>query len=162
DWSCPGLYVLPGVHPPRRETIELRCHPQLRVENWQPGDFHVAGAKTEDGTYYLTLAANGVPLPWPGARGPGPAGRPSSLTPGTRPRAVLRTHGVDYRARVLTWWQLDGASPILTAQVSYDVRYGRLFELPLLVSPGWEVERVWSQGTRTSGSAGDPLRNWTM
>src|SRR5205085_8465318 len=62
DWFCPGLYVLPGVHPPRTETIELRCHPQLRVENWQPGDFRVAGARTEeDGTYHLTLAANGVP-----------------------------------------------------------------------------------------------------
>jgi hypothetical protein len=165
DWFCPGLYVLPGVHPPRTETIDLRCHPQLRLEDWQPGDFHVARAKTEaDGTYHLTLAANGVPQQGSGGKSQGSAGgQPSSpipdswlLTPEARPRAVLRTHGVDYRASVLTWWQLDGASPVLTAQISYDVRYGRLFELPLQVSPGWDVERVWCSAPT------DPLRNWTM
>jgi hypothetical protein len=159
DWVCPGLYVLPGVHPPRTETIELRCHPQLRMEDWQPGDFRLTGAKTErDGTYHLRLSAIGFRQSAVDNRPDQPASseRRQPMADSRRPRAVLRTHGVDYRANVLAWWQLDGTSPVLTARIAYDVRYGRLFELPLLVSPGWEVERVWCS------APGDPLRNWTM
>src|SRR5205823_5380297 len=95
DWFCPGLYVLPGdrlaqvPRPPRKETIELRCQPQLRVEDWQPGDFRVAGAETEaDGTYHLTLTANGVPG---ASTRSAPGGRPETAA---RPSAILRTHGV--------------------------------------------------------------------
>ena len=139
-WSCPGI-SLRGAAAARAELIEIRCRPGLRLEGWQPGAFRLLGTETEpDGTYRLSLTGTGLPA------GPGSGGRP---------RARLRTHGVDYRARVLTWWQVD-ASPTLTAQVVYEVHHGRLFELPLLVSAGWEVERVWCSGPP------ERLRNWTV
>jgi hypothetical protein len=139
QWSCPGLYLRPGSVP-RSESIEIRCRPGLRLEDWHPGAFRLVGTETEaDGTYRLSLASTGLPT------GPGLA----------RPGARLRTHEVDYRARVLTWWQV-GASSTLTAQITYDVRHGRLFELPLLVPAGWVVERVWCSGPP------ERLRNWTV
>jgi hypothetical protein len=135
EWVCPGLTVL-GGGAPRTETIKLRCHPQVKLEEWHPGGFRLTGAETEaDGTYQLTLAATGV--------SPG----------GTRPAALLRTQGVDYRARVQFWWQITGAGAATAmVRITYDVRHGRLFELPLLVAPGYDVEQVWCGAPGRSGN----------
>ncbi|MBL8797835.1 MAG: hypothetical protein JNM56_28315 [Planctomycetia bacterium] len=134
-WTAPAIKVLNGV--PRGETLQLRVHPDLLMEDWQPGGFRVTRANFQaDGWQVLTLAA-GIDA------GPNPA----------RPAARLQTPGPEFKVRQLAWWQI-GAQSSLTAQLTYDVVHGRLFALPLTVPTGWEVEHVELQPA-------DLLRHWT-
>jgi hypothetical protein len=121
-WTSPGMRLLGAV--PRGETLTLHFHPELRVEDWDPGGFRLTAATPDaDRGQRLTLEGGGVEA----AR---------------RPRARVRSHGVDFRARQLAWWQLRGNRPALTLQISYEIVQGPLFQLPVLLPPDWEVERV--------------------
>jgi hypothetical protein len=135
-WASPGLRLEQAA--PLGETLELRLHPDVAPERWQPGGFRLTASRTEaDGTLVLDLAGGGL------ASGSG----------ARRPAALLRTSGVEYRARQLTWWRLAPApggdvgaafagGSSLTVQLTYDVLRGHLFQLPVGLPPAWEVDRV--------------------
>src|SRR5262249_52977126 len=104
------------------ETLKLQLHPDVRLENCAAGRFRLTDpAPPPDGGRLPTLADAGV------------AG------PGARPRATVRTHGVDFLARQLTWWQIGPAGSTLTAEVTATVTRGGLLRLPLRVSGDWQV-----------------------
>jgi hypothetical protein len=145
-WTCPGLRLAQAV--PRGETIELRLHPDVYLEQWQPGGFRLTQARAEaDGGQVLTLTGGG-------------------LTGGgqLRPSARLLTAGVDVRAREVLWWQVEpapageaAAAPAgpssLTVLLSYDVVRGHLSQLPVALPPGWDVDRLQLDPPEL-------LRNW--
>jgi hypothetical protein len=146
SWTSPGLRLVRAV--PRGETLELLVHPDLHLENVRPGSFRltatttVADSERQVALQKLTLVGGGVRPETPG-------------TPLARPALRLHTHGVDFRARQLAWWQLNPGGMALTLQISYQVRHGRLFQLPLLLPPDWEVETV-------EMSPASLLRNWAV
>jgi hypothetical protein len=134
-WTCPGMRLLGAV--PRGETLELRLNPNVSPEQWQSGGFRLTQSRTAaDGSLVLGLVGGGL------------ASGPAAPRPGAR----LRTSGVDYRVQQLTWWQVApppgeaGPAPAgpsaLTVQLTYDVLRGHLFQLPVALPPGWEVDRL--------------------
>jgi hypothetical protein len=146
-WTSPGLRLAGAV--PLGETLDLHLHPDVYPEQWQSGGFRLTQSRTDpDGSQALTLAGGGL------ASGNGPQ----------RPSARLLTSGVDFRVRQLTWWQAGPAPPgengpggggsrALTVQLTYDVLRGHLFQLPVALPPGWEVDRLHL-------SPPDLLRDW--
>ena len=124
NWTAPGMKLMDAV--PRGETLVLRVHPGVVLEEWQPGGFRLTRSIFQpDGWQVLTLAA-GVDS------GPDPV----------RPGARIQTPGPEFRVRQQTWWQIDPDKPLLTAQLHYEVAQGRLFSLPLTLPPNWEVDHV--------------------
>src|SRR5207249_2515668 len=85
-WTSPGLRLLDAV--PRGETLLLRVHPGVQLEDWQPAGFRTTRAIFQaDGWQVLTLFA-GLDA---GAHPPRPTGR--VLTPGP-----------EYKVRQISWW----------------------------------------------------------
>jgi hypothetical protein len=135
QWAAPGLHLLGAV--PRGETLELRLHPDVCLEDWRPGQFRVTESKTESGEQVLTL--NGGSLAVEGGA--------------QRPSAHIQTHGAEFRVRQLLWWQvapprsgqaddLKRPPSALTGQFIYEVIRGRLFQLPVALPPGWELDHL--------------------
>ncbi|MBV9122178.1 MAG: hypothetical protein JO112_02300, partial [Planctomycetes bacterium] len=145
-WHCPGLRLVGAV--PRGEDLVVRVHPQVSLENWQPGDFRITRppgpeaasdpAKT-DGWLVFGLTAN----------------LSEAVAGPRRPRAVLKIVGPSYRVRQLSWWQISPDASTLTTQLSYDIDRGQLFRLPLRLPADWEVGSV-------ELSPLNLLRNWTV
>jgi len=134
-WRSPGLRVIGGV--PRGETLMLWFHPDLRVEGWNPGSFRLLNSMSETGSerqmgmQHLTLLGGGLH----------PEGSATN-TPPRRPEARLQAYSVEFRARQLAWWRCDAGGIAVTLQIGYEVSHGQLFQLPLLLPPGYAVERV--------------------
>jgi hypothetical protein len=146
-WRCPELRLVQAV--PRGETLVLRLHPDVRMDDWQPNGFRVTEATSEaTGWHVLTLTGGGI-APDEGEKG--------SLDPAdartTRPTARFQVSGADYRARTVSWWQIRPGQESLTAQITYEVLQGHLFQLPVRLPAGWDVERV-------ELSPPSLLRNW--
>jgi hypothetical protein len=135
EWACPGVRLAGAV--PRGEALDLYVHPDVRLETWQPGGFRLTGAgpaadpQRGGAAHHLALAGGGV----------GPEGGPPGAPP-RRPAARLRTSCAEFRARQLGWWKLGPRGQILTLQIGYEVSQGQLFQLPVLLPEGWEVEAV--------------------
>lgn len=135
-WASPGMSLADAV--PRGETLVLRVHPDVGLRDWQPGGFRLTKAATEeDGTQVLTLVGGAV------------AGE--ALRPGAR----VRTRGVEFQARQLAWWQAGPDRSSLTAEITYEVGRGRLFQLQAALPAGWKVERV-------ELTPAGLLRDWTV
>jgi hypothetical protein len=146
-WTSPGLRLAGAVS--LGETLELHLHPDVYPEQWQPGGFRLTKSWIDpDGSQVLTLAGGGL------ASGPGPR----------RPAARLLTSGSDFRVRQLAWWHRadlpsgengpgGGGPSALTVQLTYDVLRGHLFQLPVALPPGWEVDQLQL-------SPPDLLRDW--
>jgi hypothetical protein len=128
-WTSPWMRLAGAV--PRGETLALRWHPDLELEDFYAGDFRTApgGAGPDEPAGFRRLALAG------GGTGPGESGP-------RRPSARLRPRAAEFRARQAGWWQLAPGPETWTVQVTYDVEEGRLFQLPVLLPPGWEVDRV--------------------
>src|SRR5581483_1966939 len=59
-----------------------------------------------------------------------------------RPGGTIEAGGVEFRARQQLWWRLDAEAMELVAQIDYEVRQGQLFQLPVRLPAGWELEAV--------------------
>ncbi len=134
-WQSPGLRLVGAV--PRGETLELWLDPEIRVESWDPGSFRLMPGTSGDAeqagrSVRLTLVGGGLQAEKPSGGQPAPS---------DRPRATLQVAGADFRARQLAWWQI-GSGMLLTLQIGYEVQNGVLFQLPVLLPPDWEMERV--------------------
>src|SRR5262249_18503743 len=128
--------------------------------DWQTGGFRFSEPfRKGDGTSKGPMTGPG-PFAEPSLKGE--AGQMLTLTAGLdagatprRPSGRIKTAGADYSARQLTWWQVGEEQPALSAYISYELLRGRLFQLPVLLPSGWEVERVELLPR-------DTLRNWTI
>lgn len=139
-WSCPSLWARGAV--PRGETLVLRIHPEVHLENWQSGTFHFVATGDEaapaapagktkpagsgDGWQVLTLADHGLHA---GSAPVRPSARLKSLTP-------------DFLAFQAAWWQVDARSSTLTSQLTFEMMRGQLFRLACAVPDGWEIDRI--------------------
>ncbi len=122
-WRSPGLHLINGVS--RGETLSLWLDPDLRAENWDPGSFRLNSSDLDraTGVQVLTLSGGG-------------------LGPPRRPTIQLRAHRVEFSTQQLTWWRCNAGGMSLTVQIGWDVSQGQLFQLPVLLPAGWEVEKV--------------------
>jgi hypothetical protein len=124
-WNCPGLRLRGAI--PRGETIVFRLPADMQLDNWQAGDFRLTGSDPlADGRQLLTLAATNL----------NESGNPK------RPSARINIPGPKYRVKQLAWWQIGSKGSTLTAQFLYSIASGQLFQLPLLLPAGWEVDKV--------------------
>jgi hypothetical protein len=125
-WTCPTMRLEDALD--RGETIQLRVPPDVQLENWQSGHFRFTDPAVVDekGEQMLTLARQGV-----GDRGSAP-----------RPSARVKIQEADVRARQRIWWRLGPTSSALTTDITFTVARGRLFELPVLLPPNWQVDQV--------------------
>ncbi len=123
-WRSPGLRLVNAV--PRGETLTLWLHPDLRVESWDPGSFRLSSLDLDRATggQVLTLLGGG------------------SIEPTRRPTARLQAYGVEFATHQLTWWRCDASGMALTVQIGWEVSQGQLFQLPVLLPAGWNVEKV--------------------
>ncbi len=143
-WASPGIRLRQSI--PGGETLNLVVHPELRLTALDPGDFRLKEVATEreadaqSSSDQLTFIGGGV--------------NESGVT-GRRPRATLHPHDVEFRARQLAWWRVDPTRSALTLQISYDVSYGRLFQLAERLPTGWEIQSV-------SLAPEHLLRNWRI
>jgi hypothetical protein len=136
-WKSPWIRLLQAV--PRGETLTLRLHPEVTLDDWQPNEFHLTDSTVNaNGGRVLTLSGGGI-VQDVGDKTPHDLA--SAVTSG-RPSARLPTPVADYRARTLLWWQVDPNQSSLTAQITFEVQQGHLFQLPVQVPAGWDVERV--------------------
>lgn len=146
SWVSPGVRLRGAV--PRGETLVLRLHPDLRVRDWDAGDFRLeeaaseADAEREFAWQRVTLIGGGL----------APGGKSAGSVP-RRPRVGLHVHEVEFRARQLAWWQLHLERTALTLQTRYEVLSGRLFRLRVLLPAGWGAEQA-------EVSPSGWLRNW--
>lgn len=135
-WTCPGLRLLNAV--PSGETLMVRVDPEVRLEDWQSGGFRFA-------------EAGGVePMPGPMLKGAKPdgvqvltllAGLEAGPNP-RRPSALVRSSGAEYIVRQHSWWQVGPEKQSLTCRLTYEMNRGRIFQLPVWLPAGWDLERV--------------------
>src|SRR5262249_24825343 len=70
---------------------------------------------------------------------------------------------VEFHTRQLTFWRLGPDDMDLTVQLDYQVRQGLLFQLPVQLPPGWEVEAVELTPAQRGPSWGvRPQRNGSL
>ncbi|MBY0522421.1 MAG: hypothetical protein K2R98_03445 [Gemmataceae bacterium] len=136
-WTSPGVRLLNSVS--RGESLVLRVHPEFQLEDWKSAGFRLTRtAFQQDNWHVLTLGA----------------GLDAGAIP-ERPLAQLRMPGSEFKARQFTWWQVAPDRVGLTTQIVYEVARGRLFRLPVLLPPGYEIEHV-------ELSPPELLRYWTV
>jgi hypothetical protein len=137
-WTSPALRVRSAV--PRGETLELRIHPDVELQDWRPGDFRLLRTATDaEGAQLLTLTDG-------------------EASAAARPSARVRAGQPEVAAWQTAWWRIGPRGSSLTAEVRYEVLHGRLFQLALQLRPGgkdgWQVEGVELVEPRNM------LRNW--
>jgi hypothetical protein len=144
QWHSPGMHLAGAVS--RGETLVILINPDLRLDGLEPRDFRLVGSAAEPASERRGLKQR---LTFAGGAIAGPDG------PQRRPEARLQPFAVEYRARQLAWWQPAADPPSLTLQIACEVERGRLFQLPVLLPAGWDVERV-------EMTPAGLLRNWTV
>jgi hypothetical protein len=121
-WTSPGLHLLNGLE--RGETLTLILNPEVRLENWHPGQFRLLTTSNDDaGAQTLTLVNSGADK-------------------GPRPGGLVKTQGVDFLATQTAWWQIGPQGSTLTTDIALEIHRGKLFRLSCLLPPGWGVEAV--------------------
>jgi hypothetical protein len=142
-WNCPALRPAGCVL--RGETLVVRVPPSVRLEDWRPGQFHLTRAATDAaGLQTLTLSGTGLT-----------AADATGVDGLQRPAARVRLQGPDWRARQLLWWQVGPRDTTLTAQITFEVSQGQVFQLPVRLPPSWEV-------TQVELNPPEVLRNWSV
>jgi len=136
-WVSPWVRVSGGV--PRGEQIVIQGHPELAYEDWKAGSFRLQDvAASADRSVVWTLqggAARAAP---------------------TRPSARVRLRGPEYYAHQKLWWHVEpGGGESLTANCSFDVRRGPVFQVPWSVPADWMVRQV-------EATPADALASWSV
>jgi hypothetical protein len=125
-WVSPTLRLRGAVT--RLETLELRVHPDTELADWTSGGFRLLKTTSdEEGFLVLYLTAAGTL----------PAARPAARVGAAAPLAAVRQ---------TTWWHIGPGDETLTADFTFDVLRGRVFQLALRLPVGnknaWPVEKV--------------------
>lgn len=138
DWLSPSVRLSQAVS--LGETLSLRLASDLRFENWQAGDYRLTQSTAEPGGWQVFMLVGG------------------GLESGQalkRPSLRVSAQPADFKVRQQLWWQVGTPANSVTAWLHYDVTRGRLFQLPVALPVGWEVDRVETTPT-------DLLRNWSV
>jgi hypothetical protein len=135
-WASPGVQVVGSV--PRGEALTLRVHPDLHLDDWRAGPFRLVESSVAADRWQVLSLQSGLIRPGPG-----------------RPTARLRPAGPEYQVRERLWWQADAARMTLTARLTFDVSRGPVFQVPLRLPGGWDVERVETDPA-------DMLASWSV
>jgi hypothetical protein len=122
-WRSPGLHLVNGVS--RGETLSLWLDPDLGVKSWDPGGYRLSSSDVDRATGFQVLTLLG-----------------GGLGPPHRPMAQLKAHAVEFSTQQLTWWRCNASGMSLTVLIGWDVSQGQLFQLPVSLPAGWEVEKV--------------------
>jgi hypothetical protein len=126
---------------PRGEELTLLVHPEVSPERWQPGNFRLGKTEVRSNDFQaLTLTGEGT--------------RPSFFVP----RLSAGAAGSGCLARQFTRWQVSPRGATLTAQITYQIARGRLFQFRLGLPAGWEVEQV--ELDQDEPGTTDLLRSW--
>jgi hypothetical protein len=136
-WTSPSASIVGAV--PRGEVLTVRVHPDLKLEDWRAGSYRlVESTVTPDRWQVLTLHAGLV------------------RTGHARPVGRLHLAGPDDHVRERLWWTADAARMTLIAQLAFEVARGPVFQVPLRLPAGWEVERIESDPPDLLASADPP------
>jgi hypothetical protein len=142
-WHCPGVRLSGAIL--LDESLSLTMAPEIRVDDWQPGDFELVHLEEgPGGSQSLTLAAAGRHDPEV-SKSPvveGARGEAARAMVRLRPRARLRIQGAEAEVRELLWWQVTPQNQTLTVALAYQGIRGALFRMPVRLPSGWKVERV--------------------
>jgi hypothetical protein len=137
NWTSPGMRLVDAVS--RGETLTLRIHPGVLLEDWQPAGFRTTRTLFQaDGWQQLSLVA----------------GLDAGVNP-ARPTARVQTPGPEYQVRQASWWQIAPEQWSLTTQIAYEVSSGRLFSLQVVLPNNWDVEQV-------EMTPADLLQGWSI
>lgn len=128
DWVSPALRLRQATC--RSETLQMQFHPDVHLERWEGGDFHLTGGATEtDGGLTLTLVDT----------------RATIKPPSARPRCQLVTGVAEFAATQQTRWTIEPEATSLHCEIAYDVSRGQLHQLavrlPAIGGP-YQVESV--------------------
>lgn len=111
------------------ERIEVRVHPELKPEDWRPGDFRLTeSTAATDGTRAMSLVGTLLPAG---------SNRPFRRPPQVRVSAA----GPVFTTREAVEWRLDGGRQSLAVRVLVQVRRGSLFQLTLRTPPEFAPDR---------------------
>ncbi|VTS06599.1 hypothetical protein [Tuwongella immobilis] len=124
-WSLPEIQIPDCID--RGETIELRVHPELQLEAWNPGGYRLSRSDVgRENEQILTLLPS------------------LSDTPNRRPRpsAVPRLLGTEVHVQQQLDWQIEADRTTLTTRMRCDVRRGVLSQFPVMIPPGWLVDSI--------------------
>src|SRR5205807_2434156 len=112
------------------ERVEVRIHPELKLDDWRPGDYRLTDAAfAADQTRVLSLVGTLLP---PGADEP--FRRP--------PHVRVSGSGPDFTTSETVEWRLDGTRSTVTARIAVKVRRGPLFQLTFRTPTGATLDRV--------------------
>jgi hypothetical protein len=137
-WSCPACRLRDAI--PRGESVTFRIPANVRLEDWQSADFRLTGNDLlADGRQVLSLTAANL----------NEGGKPK------RPSTRVSFPAPKFRVKQLTWWQIGPKRSTLMAQFLYEIVTGQLFQLPLSLPAGWEVDKV-------ELFPAELMRNWTV
>jgi hypothetical protein len=142
---------------PRGETLTLQIHPEVQLRRWLNGSFRLTRTEVSPNRFQVLtlLGRDAIPLPadvlttgcglLAEPRGLGPLLAAAALPAGwhqVRPGAQLEAQHSDCLAQTFAWWQVAPRSMALTAQTTFKVIRGELFQLRLGIPLGWTVEQV--------------------
>jgi len=136
-WTSPGMDLKDSAF--RGETLDLILHPDVQLDNWQPGNFQLRESRSADpklpdskfkeGVHALKLAFAG-------------GDRAASKRPG----GVLKTHEPQYLVEEHLRWEVSPGTLALQTTLNVRVVRGRLFQLPLNLLPSrkynWRVRSL--------------------
>ena len=126
-WTSPAIVLERAI--PRGEALEIWMHPELRLLTWEPGDFRLVDSA-------LATEGEGKPkrrrLMLQGG----------GISPARRPGGTLQAGSVEYLVAQQLWWRLRADTMELTARLEVVVRQGQMFQIPLRLPKGWDVEGV--------------------
>ena len=136
----------------RDETLTVLAHPDVHLDSWQSGAFRLLDTTTKtDGE---------PPTPFQCLKLIGGAVEPQGVS--RRPSAHVQAGGVEFRARQAALWQLAPEQTSLTLQIAYEVHHGQLFQLPVQLPPGWDIDQVEIAAAKVPDKAPPSLRTWAV
>jgi len=131
-WTSPFMRLHQALT--RGETLKIVVHPDVPLEKWDPGSFHLLSTSSaKDGSMVLTLVDPRTTdprtaTPWP--RRPGFLGK----------MAASELHTAQQ-----TWWHLGPHGATLTSEITFSVAQGSLYQLKVRLPTGgkeWRVDKV--------------------
>jgi hypothetical protein len=122
-WTSPSAAILGAVT--RGEELSLRIHPDLRLAEWRSGNFRLSDSTIAADRWQVIALQSGMIRSGP-----------------SRPTARLQPAGVEYRVHERLWWSADAERMRLTAQLTFEVARGPVFQVPLRLPEGWDLERL--------------------
>lgn len=126
------------------ESLLLRLHPQLRLEDFRPAEFRLTNAISDAERWVNYSLESDIPS----------ATTQPSIWP-LRPSARLRTQGLELRVMQTGEWRVSAERSLLKTTIRGEVQAGLMRQLPILLPTGYKLLGLTSD-------AEDLLAGWTV